>query len=97
MPIQVDLDKMKKLLLIAFLFLASCTYNYQLAGNPTLADVNYCIGQMEFARATHQRLLQRGCSNPDWQEHWVRVYDETIKVLESYKQVLNKEVKDETR
>ena len=85
---------MKKLLLIAFLFLASCAYNYQLTGNPTLADVNYCISQMQFARATHQRLLQRGCSNPDWQEHWVKTYNKTIKVLESYKrELINKEVK----
>ena len=84
---------MKKLLFITFLFLASCSHT-RLAGNPTLADVNYCISQMQFARATHQRLLQRGCSNPDWQEHWVRIYDKTIKILESYRQqLINKEVK----
>jgi len=85
---------MKKLLLIVFLFLASCTYNYQLVGKPTLKDVDFCIAQIEFARATHQNALRQGCFNPDWERHWIKTYSKTIKVLKAYRQeLINKEVK----
>jgi len=60
---------------------------------PTILEVEYAISDITYARDIHQWYIDNGYegvsfSDLEWDQEWVRSYNKTLDVLESYKQLL---------